>query len=173
MSYDSGSEVTMGVGGGGGGLAPTAPCETDTFTSPPFRGGGGRSLSARSPYNPFGNHDHADVVAEHYEQARRLSQGGGASPMATSQFANTMRRGSGGAGGGEYQLANAMRRDGGGASPTGTSQQYQFADTSRRGSGDGVGGGGAADMSVGPGGHCSPRHPTHFEPSSLVSSDTK
>jgi len=149
MSYDSGSDLTMGMGGGGGtarlakagehasgpgggGLAPTgtfAAPETDTFTSPPFRGG------VRSPYNTFG--DHADVVAEHYEQVRRLSHGGGASPMGTSQ---------------QYQFANTNRRDGGGASPTGISQQYQFANTSRRGSGDGVGGGGlgggAADMSV-------------------------
>lgn len=85
-----------GFAGAGGG---TASDTNDTFTSPPFRGGLGRSGGGGGVHNPYYNFaDHVDVVEQQYEKERQLSHGFATAQHQPYQFANTSRSPRGGAG---------------------------------------------------------------------------
>lgn len=85
-----------GLAGAGGG---TASDTNDTFSSPPFRGGLGRSGGVGGVHDPYYNFaDHVDVVDQQYEKGRQLSHGFATTQHQPYQFANTSRSPRGGAG---------------------------------------------------------------------------
>uniref|UniRef100_A0A7S0SV34 Uncharacterized protein n=1 Tax=Mantoniella antarctica TaxID=81844 RepID=A0A7S0SV34_9CHLO len=127
MSYDSGGSMsTFGDRRGDGGKAGDTSTlrgdglaelgggvvndTNDTFTSPPFRGGGGGA------HSPYAFADHAEVVEQQYEmersreRERRLNLGFAPAQYPPYQFANTSRSPRGGARGGEGDVSAKRSR---------------------------------------------------------------